>query len=299
VAKKEIILDIPKKVKILGISFSPRKQSITAEMVKYALEWAEREEYIETEYIDASDYTFYPCTSCMKCFGYRAPADDPPQCYEHPDDGSNLLMPKTLEADGILIGFPVHARGLPSILNVFLEKDHQISQPLAFTRWAGARRYRAVVVIAQGSGVYTGQFLAQAQVYRAFLDCTHGGLVASVEAPFPLHHGTLTTVDGVPMYGPGSFKKASSITVPPVVGSRNERGLKAEAQGLAVQAMFMKMARTAFKEAEIDAPEILPYTEYPIKPEPGSWVDKLMKEGKVKYVSTEELLARREAPPNQ
>jgi len=296
--KKEVAMKVPEKVKILGISFSPRKQSITAEMVKYALEWTEREEYIETEYIDAADYTFYPCTSCMKCFGYRAPADDPPQCYEHPDDGSNLLMPKTLEADGILIGFPVHARGLPSILNIFLEKDHQISQPLAFTRWAGARRYKAVSVIAQGSGVYTGQKLAEAQVYRAFLDCTRGDAGGTVEVPFPLHWGTLTTVDGVPMYGPNSFKKEASVTVPPVVGSRNERGLKSVGIGLATQAMFMKVARTAFKEAEIDAPEILPYTEYPIIPEPGSWVDKLMKEGKVKYVSDEEILARREAQPS-
>jgi len=298
VAKKEIIFNMPEKAKILGISFSPRKESISAEMVKYALEWAEREDYIETEYIDASDYTFYPCTGCMKCFGYRAPADDPPRCYEHPDDGSNFLMPKTIEADGILIGFPVHARAIPTTLGIFLEKDHQISQPLAFTRWAGARRYRAVSVISQGSGVYTGQKLAEAQVYRAFLDCTRGDAGGTVEVPFPLHHGTLTTVDGVPMYGQGSFKKASSVTVPPVVGSRNERGLKALGIGLAVEAMFMKMARTAFKEAEIDAPEILPYTEYPIIPEPGSWVDKLMKEGKVKYVSDEEILARREAQPS-
>jgi len=293
VAKKQIILKVPDKVKILGISFSPRKQSITAEMVKYVLGWADREEYVETEYMSAADYTFYPCTGCMKCFGYRAPADDPPRCYEHPDDGSNVLMPKTLEADGILIGFPVHARAIPSILSVFLEKDHQISQPLAFTRWAGARRYRAAAVIAQGSGIFTGQFLAQAQVYRAFLDCTWGGS-GGVEVPAPSHGGRLTTLDGVPMYGLGSYKKEASITVPPVVGSRNERGLKGTGIGLAVQAMFMKMARTAFKEAEIDAPEILPYTEYQIKPEPGSWVDKLMKEGKVKYVSDEELLARRE-----
>ena len=158
-AKKEIILDIPEKVKILGINFSPRKEGITASMMKQALEWAETMGYVETELLHAADYNFYPCkgSACMKCFGYKAPADDPPQCYEHPDDGVNVLMPKTLEADGILMGFPIHGAGVPSTLSIFQEKDHKISTPLAFTRWAGARRYRAMAVISQGSGVYTGQ----------------------------------------------------------------------------------------------------------------------------------------------
>jgi len=295
-AKKEITLTIPEKVKILGISFSPRKEGVTAAMMKQSLEWAEKMEYAETELLHAADYNFYPCkgSACMKCFGYKAPSDDPPRCYEHPDDGVNVLMPKTLEADGILIGFPMHATDVPSLLSIFLEKDHQISQPLAFTRWAGARRYRAVAVISQGSGVFTGQTPAHAHVMRSFLDCLESGATATVDAPAPLHGSAQTTLDGLPMYGPYSYTKEASITVPPVVGSRNERGLKNIGRTLAESAMFMKIARIAFKEAEIDAPEILPYGEYPIKPEPGSWVDKLMKEGKVKYVSGEELLARRE-----
>jgi len=298
VAKKRVTLDLSEKVKILGISFSGQKEGVTAEMVKYALDWAEAEGYAETEYISAADYNFYPCIGCKKCFGYRAPADDPPRCYEHPDDGSNSLMPKIIEVDGILIGFPTHARGLPSILNIFLEKSHQISQPLAFTRWAGAWRYKAISVIAQGSGMYTGQHLANAQVMLSFLDCLPARGGATADIPLPTLGSTPSTLDGVPMYGQGSFRKASGITVPPVMGSGNERGLKAAGRGLAQSALFMKIAREAFKEAELDAPEILPYTEYQIKPEPGSWVDKLMKEGKVKYVSEEELLARRETQPS-
>ncbi len=166
-AKKEFDLEVPEKVKILGISFSPRKESTTSEMVRECLGWAESMGYVQTEFIDAADYTFYPCTSCMKCFGHKAPADSTqPQCYEHPDDGVNVLLPKTLEADGLLIGFPVHNLGVPSTLRIFQEKDHQISSPLAFTKWAGARRYRAVAVICQGMGFYTGQEFAYDQVAR-------------------------------------------------------------------------------------------------------------------------------------
>ncbi len=298
-AKKKFTLDIPEKVKILGINFSPRKDGVTSEMMKECLAWSENMGYAETELLHAADYTFYPCkgSACMKCFGHKAPANDPPRCYEHPDDGVNVLMPKTIEADGLLIGFPLHAGGVPSTLRIFQEKDHQISSPLAFTRWAGARRYRALAVICQGMGFFTGQELAFNLVTRVgdtFSVSSH----QTVDAPNPqssFHGGIFSTINGMPMFDKNSYKKEASITVPPVTGSRNQRTLKNLGRWLAVAAMFMRLSREGFKAAELKAPEMQPYTEYYIKPDPGSYVDKLMKEGKVKYVSQEELLARREA----
>ncbi|MBI2830466.1 MAG: flavodoxin family protein, partial [Chloroflexi bacterium] len=156
----KLTVKIPEKVKLLAVNFSPRKDGITSEMIKEALSWAETYEYVETEYIDAADYPSYPCegTACLKCWGFKAPADATnPQCYQHPDDGVNVIMPKTLEADGLLIGFPVHARGVPSRLRIFQEKDLQINSPFAFSKWAGARRYRTVGVICQGMGTFGGQ----------------------------------------------------------------------------------------------------------------------------------------------
>lgn len=294
-AKKEISLKIPEKIKILGINFSPRKEGITASMMKQCLEWAESMGYVETELLHAADYTFYPCkgSACQKCFGYKAPANDPPKCYEHPDDGVNVLMPKSLEADGLLIGFPIHGLRPPSTLGIFQEKDHQISTPLAFTRWAGARRYRAQAIISQGSGVYTGQTISNSWV-GFVTDTLRTGNAPTIDAPAPQHGSGFTTVTGMPMYDQDSYRKEASITVPPTIGSRNERALKNLGRWLAVGAMVMRLAREGFKAAEIKSPEIMPYTEYYIKPDKGSYVDKLMKEGKVKYVSQEELLARRE-----
>ncbi|MBI2830041.1 MAG: flavodoxin family protein [Chloroflexi bacterium] len=293
-AKKEISLEVPEKVKILGINFSPRRDGITAEMMHQCLEWAKALGYVEAELLHAADYTFYPCkgSACLKCWGFKAPADaKQPQCYEHPDDGVNVLMPKTLEADGLLIGFPIHARGVPSLFRIFQEKDHQISSPLAFTKWAGARRHRALAVLSQGMGVYTGQNIVYEEVARA-VDTLVLGSPPTADAPAPQHFGGFTTVTGVPAFDKNSYKKEASVTVPPVIGSRNERGVKNLGRWLAVAAMYMKLARTAFEGAELYAPEIVPYTEYYMKPEPGSYVDKLMKEGKVKYVSPEELRAR-------
>ncbi|MBI2829573.1 MAG: flavodoxin family protein [Chloroflexi bacterium] len=292
--KEEIVLDIPEKVKILAINFSPRRDGITAEMMKESLGWAESMGFAETELHHAADYSFYPCkgSACMKCFGFKAPADaTQPQCYEHPDDGVNILFPKTLEADCVFFGFPVHAGGVPSTLRIFQEKDHQISIPLSFSKWAGARRYRAIGILSQGQGVYTRQTIIPSQV-AWHPDMFHAGAQPSVDAPAPQHGNTLTTVDGWPLYGKDSYKKEASITVPPVIGSRNQRGLKNLGRGLAQAAMYSRLSRMAFKEAGFSAPEILPFREYPIMPEPGSWVDKLMKEGKVSYVSREELLSR-------
>ncbi len=298
-AKKQITLEAPEKVKVLGINFSPRKDGVTSAMMKECLEWAESMGYVETELLHAADYTFYPCdgTACMKCWGHKAPADDPPQCYQHPDDGVNVLMPKTLEADGLLIGFPIHNRGMPSRLRIFEEKDHQISSPLAFSRWAGARRYKALAVISQGMGFYTGQEVTQYLVARA-PDTFVIRPTYTADAPAPGTSGKggmFSTINGMPMFDQYSYKKEASITVPPVTGSRNQRTLKNLGRWLAVAAMFMRLSREGFKAAELKAPEMQPYTEYYIKPDPGSYVDKLMKEGKVKYVSQEELLARREA----
>ncbi|MBI2829546.1 MAG: flavodoxin family protein [Chloroflexi bacterium] len=299
-AKQEITLKIPRKIKLLGINFSPRKDGVTSEMMKQCLEWAQSVGYAETEMLHTADYNFYPCkgSACMKCFGHKAPADaKQPQCYEHPDDGVNVLMPKTLEADGLLFAFPLHNLGIPSTLRIFQEKDHQISSPLAFTKWAGARRYTALAIISQGMGYYTGQTIAHRQVAYT-PDVFRIDSRPTADAPRPQSSdvgGMFSIVTGMPMFDRYSYKKEATITVPPAVGSRNERTLKNLGRWLAIGAMFMRLAREGFKAAELKAPEAMPYTEYSIKPDPGSWVDKLMKEGKVKYVPQEELLARREA----
>ena len=300
-AKKEITIKVPEKVKIVAINFSPRKDGVTAEMMKECLSWAESYGYVESEILHAADYNFYPCkgSACMKCFGFKAPADaKQPQCYEHPEDGVNVLMPKTLEADGLLISFPLHNGGVPSTLRIFQEKDHQISSPLAFTKWAGARRYTALGVICQGMGFYTGQEFAYEQVAR-WGDVFMVSANPTADAPAPQssgHGGKFSTIDGgLPFFDKNSYKKEVTISAPPVFGSKNQRTLKNLGRWLAAGAMFMRLSRDAFKAAELFAPTMQPYTEYNIKPDPGSYVDKLMKDGKVQYVSREELLARRDA----
>jgi multimeric flavodoxin WrbA len=293
--KKEITLGLPEKVKILGISGSPRKDGNTAGMVKFCLEWAEKMGYVETEYLSLADYRIEQCNGCMKCFGFMAPADDPYLCYEF-DDDIKVLAPKVGECDGLLIGFPIYALGVPGLVRNFLDKLHHYG-PMSFTRHSGAMRWKALAIISQGGQVYGGQEINHVAI--SALGQGLGMFVTtawpSIDAPMPsssFNGGMLTTVDGSTIYGKSAWKKEGTRTVPPAQGSRNERTLKNLGRQLVVAAMTLKLGRKAFEEAQYQEPELVPFTRYSVKPKPGSYVDKLIKEGKVTFVGQEELKAR-------
>jgi multimeric flavodoxin WrbA len=283
------------KVKILGISGSPRPQGNTAGMVKYCLKWAETLGYVETEYLSLADYDLKPCTGCMKCFGFIAPADGEYRCYEH-DDDIRVLAPKVAECDGLLVGFPVYTGGPPSIFRIFHEKLHHFG-PMSFTRWSGGLRFKAIGIITQGGQVYGGQEFNYANMGRSAqaLGMYVANAWPSSDAPMPSSAfcgGILTTVDGVAIYGKEAWRKEATRTVPPASGARNERTLKNLGRQLAVAAMTLKLGRKAFKEAGFKEPELISFTRYSVKPKEGSYVDKLIKEGKVTFVSKEDLKAK-------
>jgi multimeric flavodoxin WrbA len=300
---KQITLDLPEKIKILGINGSPRKGGNTSEMVKYSLEWAERLGYVETEYVSLADYKWYPCTGCMKCFGFMAPADDPYQCYEFPDDGIKVLAPKIAECDGLLLAFPIYTGGVPGMFRCFHEKLHHFA-PMSFTQHAGSLRYKALGVISQGGQLYGGQEFNYYHI--AHMAISQGMLTAAawptIDAPMPQSTfigGMISTIDGKKIYGKNAWRKEETRTVPPAQGSRNERTLKNLGRWLAVASMLMKLGRTAFAESGFEEPELIPFTKYSVKPKKGSYVDKLIKEGKVTFVSQEDLESRKEAPGSQ
>jgi hypothetical protein len=104
--------------------------------------------------------------------------------------------------------------------------------------------------------------------------------------------GILTTIDGSVIYGKNAWKKEGTRTIPPVSGVRNERTLKNLGRHLAEAAMLMKLGREAFRKGGYKEAEIRSFTRYSVKPKKGSYVDKMIKEGKVTFVSQEELQAK-------
>ncbi len=286
------------KIKILGISGSPRRGGNTAGMVKFCLEWAEKMGYVETEYQTLADYKFTPCTGCMKCFGFMAPADDPYKCYDS-DDDIKVLAPKVGECDALLIGYPVYSGGIPGVLRTFMEKLHHYG-PMSFTEWSGGLRYKALGIISQGGQLYGGQEINFMNM--GFWGSVLGMYIANAwptrDAPMPsstFFGGVLTTIDGTGIYGQNAWKKEGTRTIPPVSGSRNERSLKNLGRHLAESAMVLKLGKDAFQEGGYEETDLIPFTRYSVKPKKGSYVEKLVKEGKVKLVTKEDLKRQTEA----
>jgi len=291
------------KVKILGISGSPRGDGNTAGMVKYCLEWAEKMGYVETEYLSLADYDFKPCTGCMKCFGFMAPADDDYKCYDYEEDGIKVIAPKVAECDGLLVGFPVYSGGPASIFRIFMEKLHHFG-PMSFTKYSGGLRYKAMGIITQGGQQYGGQetnFMNMSAL-GSILGMYIANAWPTTDAPMPsatFFGGVLTTIDGSVIYGKNAWKKEGTRTIPPVTGSRNERSLKNLGRHLAESAMVMKIGREGFKKAGYKETEILSFSRYSVKPKAGSYVDKMIKEGKVTFVSQEDLKAETKKEPKK
>jgi len=176
------------------------------------------------------------------------------------------------------------------LLRIFREKMH-VGGPMSFTREAGALRYKALAIISQGGQVYGGQEVNYHAMARG-ADMLIVSAWPTVDAPMPSSSfigGMLTTIDGMAIYGKNAWKKEATRTVPPASGSRNERTLKNLGRWLAVAAMTLKLGRITFKQAGYYAPEPMPFTKYSVKPKPGSYVDRLIKEGKVTFVSQEDL----------
>jgi multimeric flavodoxin WrbA len=276
------------KVKILGISGSPRHSGNTAGMVKYCLEWAEKVGYVKTEYLSLADYELKPCTGCMKCFGYIAPEGDEYKCYEF-DDDIKILAPKVAECDGLLIGFPVYSLGVPGNVRIFMDKLHHFG-PMSFTKFSGGLRYKALAIISQGGQLYGGQELNfwHVSAWGQTLGMHVTNAWPTVEAPMPsstFFGGILSTIDGSEIYGKNAWRKESTRTVPPVSGSRNERSLKNLGRHLAAAAMILKLGKKSFEEKGFKEPDLIPFTKYSVKPKKGSYVDQLIKEGKVTFVS--------------
>ena len=282
--KKKITLNLPEKVKILGISGSPRKKGNTTAMVKYCLEHAEAMGYVETEYLSLADCKLYPCVGCRKCFGPNAP-DAPYQCHMHPDDDIRTIIPKMVACDGILLGFPVYVAGVPSLFRMFHEKC-AVFGPMSFSPYACGMRYKAMGVISQGAMLYGGQEINH---FRIAETAIHWGALVSAawptrDAPMPQSSwigGMITTIDGKNVEGNDAWTEAETQTVPPIQGIRNERTLKNLGRWLAVNAMTMRVGRMAFEQAGYAEPEIRAFPKFQGIPKKGTYFEKMVKEGKI------------------
>jgi multimeric flavodoxin WrbA len=274
------------KVKILGISGSPRRNGNTTLAVKYALKDAAALAFVEaTDFIALADLNLKPCTGCMKCFGWRAPAEDEDfECYESHDD-SATVMKKMKWCDGLIFGVPVYNQGVPALAKIIMDKAHCFG-PWSFTRNAGAMMYKALAPLVVGATDFSGQGNVLTQVKLWGLNM---GMIPNMERPrepyrLPFRGEQLTTAYGRTVYDADAITKESSRVIPPLLGAKNMRGAGSAGINVAIRALWIKAGLRAIKELGIKIPPQRLFKKYNIMPEKGSYVEKLVLEGKLELV---------------
>lgn len=99
--------------KILGIAGSPRKNGNSDVLLKYILDGA-RGENITTEKIQLRDYHFQPCIGCERCRKDKI-------CTGL-NDGMQLLYPKILESQGLILISPTHNYNITAWMKAFIDR---------------------------------------------------------------------------------------------------------------------------------------------------------------------------------
>lgn len=135
------------RIKVLGISGSPRRNGNTEFLLQHALDATKvvNPAGIETELYSFFKKTFLPCTACNRCkkLGY---------CVE--DDDFAELRDKWIEADAVLMATPVYHMGISGQLKCYLDRlGSSVDAPYeAAQKW-----FKAYGAIAQGAHIFSGQ----------------------------------------------------------------------------------------------------------------------------------------------
>jgi multimeric flavodoxin WrbA len=107
-------------MKVVAFNGSPRKEGNTNEALKLVCKQLEAKG-IETEIIQVGIKNVRACTACGKCAKNKNEA-----CVIKTDD-VNAWIQKMKEADGILLGSPVHYASLAANMKSFLDRAFYVS----------------------------------------------------------------------------------------------------------------------------------------------------------------------------
>jgi len=102
-------------MKVLAINGSPKSVGNTAQALQLLLREVQNED-IETELVTIGNQSVRGCIGCGKC---RTNQDK--RCAAF-DDIVNELLPKMIEADGIVLGSPVYYSGINGTIKSFLDR---------------------------------------------------------------------------------------------------------------------------------------------------------------------------------
>jgi multimeric flavodoxin WrbA len=104
-------------MKILALNATYRANGTTTSLVNKALEGATTVG-AQTEHLLLKDYDIRYCTNCLTCYADLNSEIAP--CTH--DDDMTLILEKIKEADGVLLGSPVHMGFVTGLMYVFMER---------------------------------------------------------------------------------------------------------------------------------------------------------------------------------
>jgi multimeric flavodoxin WrbA len=131
-------------MKVLGISGSPRAGGNTDILVHCALDVIAKEG-IQTEFLSLSDRPIKPCTGCRRCAKQatiRCAQDDP--AFEG-------IVERFVEADGIIVGSPVHFGSATPQTMAMLDRVGYVDRCNPVGRFL-RRKVGAAIVVARRAG---------------------------------------------------------------------------------------------------------------------------------------------------
>ncbi len=143
-------------MKVVAINGSPHKEGNTWHALKLVTEVLEREG-IETEIINIGNKEIRGCIACNRCLVKRNE-----QCVLPGDEVNNCIQ-KMKEADGILLGSPVHYSAMSATMKSFLDRAFYVagSNNGMFRHKVGA----SVVAVRRSGGVTTFDQLNNFLIY--------------------------------------------------------------------------------------------------------------------------------------
>jgi multimeric flavodoxin WrbA len=130
------------RMKVLGISGSPRRGGNTDILLETALEILASEGF-ETELLSLADRPIKPCVACRGCF-----ASDTVRCVQE-DPAFDGILDKFAAADGFLLGSPVYFGSASPQIMALLDRVGYVARkhPQLLRRKAGA-----AIVVARRAG---------------------------------------------------------------------------------------------------------------------------------------------------
>lgn len=137
------------RIKVLGISGSPRRRGNSEFLLEQALEAAKgaAPDLVRTEAYTIAGKKFAGCTSCLKC------ADLKGECVQK--DDFQGLRDKWYEADVVLYSLPVYHMCIPGQLRCFI--DRLGNATFCYHNMSVPKVMRVIGAITQGMHIFSGQ----------------------------------------------------------------------------------------------------------------------------------------------